>query len=240
MTWVPVKFTNPYMYIHISPFFFSTPPPPPKDVISVQILASQKGSKKLFHAAWFPWFAFWVVFPLFSTFYYYCCLPQTVFLQYSYICKSTYHRCAAFLASAFTLSPALPRSSESFTSSYVGHRVSRSQLCSERFCCLFASRPEKVQPYLFSNNVRAISRLTTCDILIFLDNSFSWDRFHSIPPTGFAALKSFCLLVQKLSVCLLLSAAATLWFRAVSHTSSSLSCIYLLSPLTFYLLNYLT
>lgn len=128
MTWVPVKFTNPYMYIHISPFFFSTPPPPPKDVISMQILASQKGSKKLFHAAWFPWFAFWVVFPLFSTFYYYCCLPQTVFLQYSYICKSTYHRCAAFLASAFTLSPALPRSSESFTSSYVGHRVSRSQL----------------------------------------------------------------------------------------------------------------
>lgn len=90
----------------------------------------------------------------------------------------------------------------------------------EHFCCLFVSCPEEVKPYLFSNTTQAISRLTTCALFYFLDNLFSWDRFHSIPPTGFAALKAFCLLVQKLSVHRLLSAAVTLWFRFVNHICS--------------------
>lgn len=38
----------------------------------------------------------------------------------------------------------------------------------ERFCCLFASCPEEVQPYLFQHNTQAISRPTTCALLIFL------------------------------------------------------------------------
>lgn len=58
----------------------------------------------------------------------------------------------------------------------------------------------------------------TCALLISLIIPFPMT--DSIPCTGFAALRSFCLLVQKLSLYLLLSAVATLAFCFVGQTSS--------------------
>lgn len=58
----------------------------------------------------------------------------------------------------------------------------------------------------------------TCALLISLIIPFP--KTDSILCTGFAALRSFCLLVQKLSLYLLLSAVATLGFCFVSQTSS--------------------
>lgn len=157
----------------------------------------------------------------FSYFSYYWCLPQTVFLQHSYICKSMCHRCAAFLVSTFTFPPCSP---EIFRRPHLGLRrppCLQIPAYAERFCCLFASCPEEAQAHLFSNNMRAISRPATCALLIFLIICFP-EMIDFIPflIRGFAALKSFCLLVQKLSVYLLLSAAAALGFCFVRHISA--------------------
>lgn len=171
--------------------------------------------------------------PLFQYFSYYCCLPRIVFLQYSQICKSVYHRCAVFLMSTFTFSPALLRFPESFLV-FCSHRVSRSRLpLNSSAACLHRALKN---PVCFPTT-QAISRPEYVCSFDFLDNSFSRDRFYSIPHTGFAPLRSFCLLVQKLSAYLLLLAVATLGF-CCQPDLFRLSSIYLLSPPNFYLLNY--
>lgn len=158
-------------FINISPFSFFFPE---GNFISVQILASQKGSKKQFHAAWFLWFVFELCLPFLSTF-----LIIAVFLELSSSSipryANLYHHCAMFLLSSFT-SPLLCWDFQKASCSSVA------TLCpgpgsQERFFCLFALCPE--EPCLFSYNTQAISRFYMCSF-DFLDYSFSQDRFHSL------------------------------------------------------------
>lgn len=61
----------------------------------------------------------------------------------------------------------------------------------ERFCCLFASCPEEVQPYLFSDNMQAISRPTTCAFLISLIICFPETDFILFLLRGLQPLSPF-------------------------------------------------
>lgn len=157
----------------------------------MHILASQKGSKKLFHAAWFPWFAFLS-----------CASP---FLVIFLLLTSSSNRLPpAFLYMQIYISPLchissvhcrlLPCSAEIFGKLQV-------VLCrppclqipayAERSCCLFASCPEEVQPYLFSNNTQAISRLTMCALLISLIMCFPETDFIPFLLRGLQPLNPF-------------------------------------------------
>lgn len=155
----------------------------------------------LFFELSLPFFSSFLFIPVFLE------LSSSTVLRYA----NLYHRCAVFLVPSF--SPALPGFPESFVFFY-SHCVSRSWLL--RMLLL----PVCTMPCLFSNNTQAISRLDYMCSFDFLHDSFSQDSFHSIPHIGFAALRSFCLLVQKLSLYLLLAAVATPGFCFVSQTSS--------------------
>lgn len=149
------------MYKNISPFFL-----PWKNFISVQIFAISEREEKQFHAAWFLWFVFWVVSPLFLVLFLLLlsslnCLPP-VFpdMQISIT--------AVFLVSSFTFSPALLGFPESFVF-FCSHPVSRSRL-PRALLLPVCTVPE--EPKLFPD-------LTTCALLISLIISFP--KTDSIP-----------------------------------------------------------
>lgn len=139
------------------------------------------------------------------------CLPPVF-----QICKSLYHRCAVFLVSSFTFSPALPRFPESFVffCSHPPYGQVLAPVSASAACLHHALK----NPVCFPATHKLFQDFTTCALLISLIIPFP--KTHSIPRTGLAALRSFCLFVQKLSGYLLLSSAATLGFCFVSQTSS--------------------
>lgn len=96
--------------------------------------------------------------------------------------------------------------------------VSRSQLTPYASAACGNTSWRSTSLPIFKQHTSCFTTNYTCSFY-FLENSFFWDRFHSIPPAGFAALKSCRWLVQKLAAYLLLSAAGTLWFCFASHIS---------------------
>lgn len=124
-----------------------------------------------------------------------------------------YHRCAVFLLSSFT-SPLLcwhfQKASCSPVATVRQVPAPRGDSAARLHCALKS-------PVCFPTTHELFQDFT-CALLISLIIPFPMT--DSIPCTGFAALRSFCLLVQKLSLHLLLSAVATLAFCFVSQTSS--------------------
>lgn len=141
----------------------------------------------------------------FFFFYHYGCLPQAVFLQYPYICKSPSHRCAVLLA--YTFPSSLLSSPEGLVFSCVGRRVSTAQLQQ--------GAASACSPHALEKHSR--SYFDCLCSFGFLESLFSWKRFHSVPHRGLAALNSLHLLLQKLSVSLRPSAAAVLRLLCQPH-----------------------
>lgn len=107
-----------------------------------------------------------------------------------------------------TFSPALPRFPESFV--FFCSRPPRVQVLAPTSASVACLHCALKNPVCFPTTHKLFQDLTTCALLISLIIPFP--KTHSIPRTGLAARRSFCLFVQKLSVYLLLSAVATLGF----------------------------